>query len=145
MSKSGTTRKTTTNAKGTGGTKRQTRSSVTGQFVLADPKSGGKGVRVAKTVGHDPLPPKGRAEDRWADFDELTDKDIARAIADDPDAAPILGEEFWRNAKVTLPVPKQAISIRLDEDVLTYFKAQGPGYQSRINAVLRSYVDTKKD
>jgi len=40
------------------------------------------------------------------------------------------------------PAPrKAAISLRLDEDVLGWFKAQGPGYQTRINAVLRAYKD----
>ena len=43
-----------------------------------------------------------------------------------------------------MPMPKQAISIRLDTDVLEFFKDEGPGYQSRINAVLRSYMDAKK-
>ena len=85
---------------------------------------------------------KAEPVDKWAAFDALTDEDIARAVAEDPDAAPILGEEFWNNAKVVMPTPKQAISIRLDTDVLDFFKDQGPGYQSRINAVLRSYVDT---
>lgn len=80
--------------------------------------------------------------DKWAAFDALTDEDIARAVAEDPDAAPILGEEFWKNAKLVMPTPKRAISIRLDTDVLDFFKDEGPGYQSRINAVLRSYVDT---
>jgi uncharacterized protein (DUF4415 family) len=82
--------------------------------------------------------------DTWAAFDALTDEDIARAVAEDPDAAPILGEEFWKSAKLVMPTPKQAISIRLDTDVLDFFKGQGPGYQSRINAVLRSYMDAKK-
>jgi len=41
---------------------------------------------------------------------------------------------------VTLPRPKQAISVRLDADVLDFFKAGGKGYQTRINAVLRSYM-----
>ena len=39
------------------------------------------------------------------------------------------------------PVPKQAISIRLDQDVLDFFRASGPRYQSQINAVLREYVE----
>jgi len=85
---------------------------------------------------------KAEPVDKWAAFDALTDEDIARAVAEDPDAAPILGEEFWKNAKLVMPTPKQAISIRLDTDVLDFFKDAGPGYQSRINAVLRSYVDT---
>ena len=38
------------------------------------------------------------------------------------------------------PVAKHAISLRMDEDVLVWFKSQGPRYQTRINAVLRSYM-----
>jgi uncharacterized protein (DUF4415 family) len=38
------------------------------------------------------------------------------------------------------PVPKQPISLRVDEDVLLWFKEQGPRYQSRMNAVLRAYM-----
>ncbi len=48
---------------------------------------------------------------------------------------------FWQEARVVTPVSKQAISIRLDSDVIAWFRATGPKYQTRINAVLRSYVD----
>ncbi|MEQ9172137.1 MAG: BrnA antitoxin family protein [Rhodospirillales bacterium] len=72
----------------------------------------------------------------------MDDADIAEAVRQDPDAAPIADEAFWSRAKIVMPMPKQAISIRLDTDVLDFFKDAGPGYQSRINAVLRSYVDT---
>ncbi|MBK6306784.1 MAG: BrnA antitoxin family protein [Gemmatimonadetes bacterium] len=47
-------------------------------------------------------------------------------------------------ARVVTPVAK-AISIRLDGDLIAYFRATGPRYQTRINAVLRSYVDQVKD
>ena len=49
--------------------------------------------------------------------------------------------EFWTDAKVRMPVEKTAISIRLDKDILEFFKKQGKGYQSKINAVLRTYID----
>ena len=49
--------------------------------------------------------------------------------------------EFWEDAEVKMPVEKAAISIRLDKDILEFFKKQGKGYQSKINAVLRSYVE----
>ena len=49
--------------------------------------------------------------------------------------------DFWQDARVVTPVSKQAISIRLDTDVIDWFRASGPKYQSRINAVLRSYVE----
>ena len=87
--------------------------------------------------------PKQKA-DEWSEFDKLGDKQIEQAVAKDPDAALILDDSFWDKAKVVFPVPKQAISIRIDEDVLAFFKKMGPGYQSRMNAVLRSYMEAKK-
>jgi len=53
---------------------------------------------------------------------------------------PELDESFFRNAQVVLPEPKAAVSIRLDTDVLKWFKNQGRGYQTKINAVLKTYV-----
>ena len=51
-----------------------------------------------------------------------------------------LPDDFWDTAVLVEPVRKQAISLRVDEDVLTWFKECGPRYQSRMNAVLRSYM-----
>ena len=50
-------------------------------------------------------------------------------------------DDFWQEARVVTPVSKQAISIRLDTDVIDWFRATGPRYETRINAVLRSYVE----
>ena len=86
------------------------------------------------------LPP---SETDWARVDALTDADIARAIALDPDAAPLADEDFWANARL-VPAPggpKEAISIRLDQDVLRWFRDHGAGYQTRINAVLRAFME----
>ena len=47
---------------------------------------------------------------------------------------------FWDDAELVLPAPKEAISLRVDQDVLSWFRAQGPRYQSRMNAVLRTYM-----
>ncbi len=73
----------------------------------------------------------------------LTDAEIEASIANDPD-----WEEFkdidWSKAVLVLPPKKKAISIRVDEDVLDYFKKEGAGYQRRINAVLRSYMQQKR-
>jgi len=82
---------------------------------------------------------KGKTD--WARFDKLTDEDIAKAVANDPDAAPI--DINWSDAVLVVPARKKAISIRVDEDVLDFFKKQGEGYQRRINAVLRSYMQQK--
>jgi uncharacterized protein (DUF4415 family) len=54
---------------------------------------------------------------------------------------PELDRDFWDNAKLVHPRTKQAISIRLDSDVLDWFKNQGKGYQSLMNSVLKSYVE----
>lgn len=49
--------------------------------------------------------------------------------------------DFWEEAELVMPVPKRAISLRVDEDVLEWFRGLGPRYQTRMNAVLRSYMD----
>jgi uncharacterized protein (DUF4415 family) len=84
-------------------------------------------------------PRKGKTD--WARVDALTDEDIAQAVANDPDAAPI--DIDWSDAVLVIPAKKKAISIRVDEDVLDFFKQEGDGYQRRINAVLRSYMQQK--
>jgi len=50
----------------------------------------------------------------------------------------------WTNLKVAWPQPKQAISLRIDKDILTWFRDGGPGYQTRMNAVLRAFVDSQQ-
>lgn len=57
---------------------------------------------------------------------------------------PELDDNFWAKAEVRPPLTKSAISIRLDEDILDWFKSQGKGYQSRINAVLRAYYEAQQ-
>lgn len=83
------------------------------------------------------------AEADWRHADSLTDADIERAVADDLDAAPLLGDAWFESAEVVLPEPKQMISIRLDKEVLDYFRSTGRQYQTRINAVLKAYVQAK--
>jgi uncharacterized protein (DUF4415 family) len=83
---------------------------------------------------------KGKTD--WARVDALTDKEIEEAVRNDPDAVPL--DVDWANAALVIPPKKKAISIRVDEDVLNYFKKEGAGYQRRINAVLRLYVQQKR-
>ena len=63
-------------------------------------------------------------------------------------APPYAGEqEFevdWSKARIGQPEPKAAVSIRLDRDVLEFFRSQGKGYQTRMNAVLRAYMEARK-
>ena len=72
--------------------------------------------------------------------DALDDEDIDYSEIPDLSA---LGEEFWKKAVVKRAEPKAQVTIRLDREVLDWFKSQGKGYQSRINAVLRAYKETR--
>jgi len=83
---------------------------------------------------------KGRTD--WKRLREMTDEEIEKSIANDPDWAEFRDID-WSKAEIVIPVKKKAISIRVDEDVLDYFKRSGAGYQRRINAVLRSFVQEK--
>ena len=67
-------------------------------------------------------------------------KNIPESAIDTSDI-PELDASFWEKAKLVKPLTKQAISLRVDSDVLDWFKSQGKGYQSLMNAVLRSYVE----
>ncbi len=80
-----------------------------------------------------------KSQTDWARIDALTDEEIEAAARSDPDWDGLLDLD-WSKVEITRPARKQAISIRLDEDVLDFFKRGGAGYQKRINAVLRSYV-----
>jgi uncharacterized protein (DUF4415 family) len=74
----------------------------------------------------------------------MSDREIENAVKSDPDAAPILDEEWFRKAKPILPERKVPISLRMDREVVEWFKAHGRRYQSRINAVLKAYVQAHR-
>ncbi len=74
----------------------------------------------------------------WARVDALKDRGI------DYSEIPELGDDFFKSAVLRMPEPKTLVTLRLDRDVLDWFKKQGPRYQTRINALLRAYVEAKK-
>ena len=83
---------------------------------------------------------KGKTD--WARVDAMTDEEVEASVANDPDWAEF-NDIDWSDAVLVIPAKKKAISIRVDEDVLDFFKKEGDGYQRRINAVLRSYMQQK--
>jgi uncharacterized protein (DUF4415 family) len=105
-------------------------------------RRGGRGETKGENItpGWRDSPRRGRTD--WAAVDALTNEEIEEAVRNDPDAAPL--DFDWSKAVLVIPPKKKAISIRVDEDVLDYFKKQGVGYQRRINAVLRSYMQQKR-
>lgn len=64
---------------------------------------------------------------------------------DDAPEAESLGEDFWRNARVILPRGKTSVHLRLDSDIVEWFRADGKGHLTRMNAVLRAYVEAQKN
>ena len=74
----------------------------------------------------------------WERLRSMSDAEVHAAVESDPDARPT-NEDFWKEAKVVLPRRKEVVTIRLDADLLDWLK-QEPKYQTKINAILRSYM-----
>jgi len=55
-----------------------------------------------------------------------------------------LGAEFWKSARVVVPQGKTSVHLRLDNDVVEWFRAKGKGHLTRMNAVLRAYVEAHR-
>jgi uncharacterized protein (DUF4415 family) len=86
---------------------------------------------------------RGETKTNWARQAAMTYEEIEAQIAADPDEA---GWEYdWDNATTEMPQPKADLHMRIDRDVLDYFRATGKGYQTRINAVLRSYMKQMRE
>ena len=76
---------------------------------------------------------------RLAKIASIRDEDI------DYSDIPELDENFWANAELKMPENKSRITIRIDSDVLTWLKSQGTGYQTRMNAILRTYMEAQQN
>jgi uncharacterized protein (DUF4415 family) len=82
-------------------------------------------------------------ETDWARVAAMTEADIERAAAEDPDASMTTAGD-WEGARVVWPQTTEPVTLRLDKDVLAWFRGQGRGYQVCINAVLRAFVQAHK-
>ena len=85
-----------------------------------------------------------RGEDRtdWAKIDATTAKELEASIAADPDD--VHEEPDWSRAVKGLPPRKEHINIRVDADVLSWFRETGKDYQTRMNNVLRAFVESRR-
>jgi uncharacterized protein (DUF4415 family) len=86
-------------------------------------------------------PAAGRTD--WARVDALTEAEIERMATDDTDN-PATSAEDWAEATIGLPPLKTPVNAKFDVDVVDWFKAQGRGYQTRMNAVLRRYMEAHR-
>ena len=84
----------------------------------------------------------GESRTDWAKVDAMTESDLEASIAADPDD--VHEEPDWSQAVRGLPPGKQHINIRIDADVLDWFRTKGRGYQTRINNVLRAFVESRR-
>ena len=82
---------------------------------------------------------RGESKSDWARAAAMTDAELEASIAADPDEARLVAD--WSKASVEMPQPKAVLNMRVDRDVLEFFRRDGRGYQTKINAVLRSYVE----
>ena len=77
-------------------------------------------------------------EQRLENLDKIKDKEIDYSDISE------LDEAFWANAVIEYPEKKKPVTLRLDADVLDWFRSLGKGYQTRINSVLRSFYEAHK-
>lgn len=85
---------------------------------------------------------RGEGRTDWSKVDDVTGAKLEASIANDPDD--IGGELDWTQTIVGIPAPKDHINIRIDHDVLQWFKSRGKGYQTLMNNVLRAFVQTRQ-
>jgi uncharacterized protein (DUF4415 family) len=71
--------------------------------------------------------------------DSLTDAELERLIAEDEDEKDLIPD--WTQARLVIPNPKRSVHLRLEQNIIDFFKAQGSGHITRMQAVLKTYVD----
>jgi uncharacterized protein (DUF4415 family) len=84
---------------------------------------------------------KTKSRTDWNQLRQRSNAAIGKGIKSDPDAH-ATDESFWKSAKVVWPTRKEVVTMRLDTDLLEWFRRQR-GYQTRINAILRTYMNAK--
>ena len=85
---------------------------------------------------------RGESRTNWARVDAMSEKELEASIVADADD--VHEGLDWSEAVKGLPPRKEHINIRVDSDVLNWFKGTGKGYQTRMNNVLRAFVENRK-
>jgi uncharacterized protein (DUF4415 family) len=103
----------------------------------------GKGIRKFSAAELKKLRERGKSRTDLARVRAKTEEELERDIASDPDWKD--GPRDWyKHAEALMPTAKKLLSLRLDADIVAWFKERGPGYQTRMNAVLRAFIQQKK-
>ncbi len=85
---------------------------------------------------------RGESQTNWSRVDAMSEEELEASIAADPDD--VHEDLDWSAAVKGLPPRKEHINMRIDADVLNWFKGTGKGYQTRMNNVLRAFVESQK-
>ena len=86
---------------------------------------------------------QGLSQTDFARISAMTEEELQKTIENDPDAA--LTPENWDSLIIDPPLNKKSVPIKIDADVIAWFKSRGKGYQTRINSVLRTYMKAHKN
>jgi uncharacterized protein (DUF4415 family) len=103
----------------------------------------GKSIKKFSAAELDKRRARGESRTDLARVRAKTDEELERDIAGDPDFKDV-PKDWFKEAEAVMPTQKKLLSLRLDADVIEWFKQRGPGYQTRMNAVLRAFVDHKQ-
>ena len=79
----------------------------------------------------------------WTKAAAMTSDEVEASVASDPDEAGMVMD--WDSATVEMPQPKAVLNMRVDQEVLDYFRETGRGYQTGINVVLKTYVSRMRN
>jgi uncharacterized protein (DUF4415 family) len=101
-------------------------------------QNGGRIVRYTEQELDDMIA-RGENQTDWTRVDAMTEKELEASIDWEEE-----GDADWDTLQAGLPGPKEQLDVLLDVDVIEFFKAQGAGYETRMNAVLRSYMEAKQ-
>ncbi len=74
--------------------------------------------------------------------DAISDEELERLVAEDEGERAVRAD--WTRAKLVLPQAKQSVHLRLNQEIISFFKSQGKGHISRMQAVLKAYVDAQR-
>ena len=96
---------------------------------------------MSEKITRTPLGGKRTGKTDWARVDALTEKELERSISANADADVAVD---WRTARLVMPQRKESVRLRIDPDVLAWYRQQGQGYPTRMNAVLRNYMEARR-
>ena len=84
----------------------------------------------------------GQSRTDWDKVDAITDDELEMIVAGDENERDLQAD--WTKAELVLPQAKQSVHLRLESEIIAFFKSQGKGHISRMQAVLKAYVDAHR-